>query len=171
MTFFVNTPGVFPVLVSINAAGGTMNYRHDICATYFTSPTVPCMCGTVVTGSTVPAPSPVTDALRVFVGAGAWRVACCAQATQCLSSRATIACTLSRRPLFLLVATRSFRNRTKCVRRGCCRGGHDKRRDGLGVDVTCDFDSQRAILLPARSRRHRHAPLGQFFVTAVAGYS
>ena len=76
ITFFVNTPGVFPVLVSINAAGGTMNFRHDICATYFTSPTVPCMCGTVVTGSTVPAPSPVTDALRVFVGAGAWRVAC-----------------------------------------------------------------------------------------------
>ena len=76
MVFFTAAAGANPALVSLNAAGGTTNFRLDMCATYFAQPTP---CGGAPPGTTVPAVAPVTDALRVYVGACACDVAAVSQ--------------------------------------------------------------------------------------------
>ena len=64
--FFNSVPFVNPTLISLNAAGGTTNFRTDVCATYFSA------CGGFPGGNMAPAAFPVTDALRVYVGASAF---------------------------------------------------------------------------------------------------
>jgi len=62
ITFYANVGSstVNPALVSLNAAGGTTNYRMDICTTYFTT-----LCAGAGSNYMFPA-APVTDALRVY---------------------------------------------------------------------------------------------------------
>ena len=63
ITFFTTPTGVNPSLVSLSSAGGTTNFRLDVCATYFAA------CAAAPPGTTQTAAAPVTDALRVYVGA------------------------------------------------------------------------------------------------------
>ena len=63
ITFFTSTAAANPFLVSLNSAGGTTNFRLDVCATYFAT------CAAAPPGTTQTAAAPVTDALRVYVGA------------------------------------------------------------------------------------------------------
>jgi hypothetical protein len=63
ITFFTTGTGANPILVSLNSAGGQNNFRNDICAFYFNN------CSAAVPGTQQTAAAPVTDALRVYVGA------------------------------------------------------------------------------------------------------
>jgi hypothetical protein len=63
ITFFTTASGANPILVSLNSAGGQNNFRNDICAFYFSN------CSAAVPGTQQTAAAPVTDALRVYVGA------------------------------------------------------------------------------------------------------
>jgi len=63
ITFFTTATGVNPILVSLNSAGGQNNFRNDVCAFYFSN------CSAAVPGTQQTAAAPVTDALRVYVGA------------------------------------------------------------------------------------------------------
>jgi len=72
ITFFTTATGANPMLVSLNSAGGQNNFRNDICAVYFSG------CSAAVPGTQQTAAAPVTDALRVYVGASeCGTIECC----------------------------------------------------------------------------------------------